>query len=66
MDRAAIAVAKNLDFDMTRSGEILFEVKRVVAESRFCFGAGRRQCRRQFGFSGHHTHAAAAAAGRRF
>ncbi len=35
MDGAALAVAENLDFDVTRPFEIFFQVNRVVAERGF-------------------------------
>src|SRR5215472_15388141 len=66
MDCATLAVAQHLDLYMTRSGEVPFDIERVVAKRRLGFGARRRQRRTQFGFFDDHTHAAAAAACGRF
>jgi hypothetical protein len=39
MNCAALAVAEHLNLDMARSGEVLLDIERVIAESRLRFGA---------------------------
>ena len=43
MNGAAFAVAEHLDFDVARPFEILFEIKRIVAEGRFRLGTRHGQ-----------------------
>ena len=41
-------VGKHLDFDVTRSIQILFDIYRVVGERRLCFGTSGCKCKGQF------------------
>src|SRR5262249_50964247 len=65
VNRLALAVAKDLDFDMTRSLEIFLDVDGIVTEGGLGFGACRRQSEGKFARIARDFHAAATAAGRR-
>jgi len=63
VDQVAVAVAEQLDFDVTRVDQCLFEDQFVTAEGVLRFGAGGAQLLQQvLGFV-HQAHASATAAG---
>lgn len=62
MDRAAAAVAENLDLDVARLLQIFLQIDRSVAESGFRFVGGRRECEREVVGAARDLHAASAAA----
>src|SRR5262249_2379066 len=64
VDSATVAVAENLDFDVTRALEIFFEMDRITAKGGFGFGPRGRKRDRQFVRAVRDLHAAATAAGR--
>ena len=65
IDRVAVLVGKDLDFDVARILEIFLDVHRRVAERGLRFGPGGIDRVEKCGFRVHHAHAAAAAAARR-
>ena len=65
MNSLAVAIAENLDFDMARLFEKLFEVDRVVAEGRLGLDPRRFERDWKIGLGASDFHAASAAARRR-
>ena len=66
MDRIAVVVAEDLDFDMARVFKIFFNQQRVVAKRRQRLAPGRRQSFRKLACRPDDPHPAPAATGRRF
>ena len=62
MDRIALAVGKNLNFHVTRVGQVFFQVDHRVAEPGAGFFAGLLGCFDQVFFTVDHAHAATTAA----
>ena len=62
----AVAIAENLNLDMPRGGQPLFEEHRVIAKRGAGFALGTFNRRHQFSFVFNNTHAAATATGRGF
>src|SRR5208283_4904178 len=65
VNRIAVVVGQDLEFDMAGFFEILLEVHRARAKRRFALGAGERKELRQLGGVAGDTHPLAAATGRR-
>ena len=65
MRHIAMCIGNNLQFDVTRRAEIFFHVERIVAKSRFGFGARGRKRARHFLARIGNLHAATTAAGSR-
>ena len=63
VNRLAFAVTKDLDFNVTRSLEIFFNVDGIVTEGGFGFGACRRQSEGKLACIACDLHAAAATTG---
>src|SRR5436190_2552891 len=65
MDRIALAIAEDLDFDMARPLEIFFEIDITIAERRLRFCLRRLDRILKVGFGMRDLHASPTAAGRR-
>jgi hypothetical protein len=62
MDRVALAVGENLDFDVARVFEELLHIDLIVAERRLGLGLGHRHGIAEVRLGVHDAHAAPAAA----
>src|SRR5690606_34312699 len=58
MDGIALAIRQHLDFNVTRVGQVFFQVDHRVAEGSTGFGAGQADRLDQILFLVHHAHAA--------
>ena len=63
MDRVAMAIGKNLEFDVTRLQQIFLNQHAIVAKGARCLTLGPGEYGGKLGGAGNHPHAAAAAAG---
>ena len=66
MHHAAVMIAKDLDFNVTRVFNIFFYQQSTVAEGAFCFSAGGSKSLFKFCGVAHNAHAASTAAHRGF
>src|SRR2546430_16658899 len=65
VDDGAVLIAQNLELDVARRIDVLFEVDVADAECRLGFGLSSLERVRQFGARADDSHAASATAGRR-
>src|SRR5690606_10519759 len=63
MHGIALAVAEDLNLDMTRLAEVFFHIDAVIAESRLGLGTSSRPGHQQFGFGLSDLHAATTTTG---
>ena len=66
MHSVAFAIAKYLNFDVARRGEVFFDIDFVIAKGRLPLGAGGAKGRRHFLSGIGHFHPASTTAGGRF